>query len=204
MPDSSQPASKPAPDFSKLEGHELISPAPESVLQTVKRNLIPEKDSSRFAYGPGHQVDLGPSPQQQGEQQYKETFGSPFERAHGHLKRLLDEFGKENSGIDAKYLAPFRKTLDLIANDLSEAAETGHTKAGGQITPLTRGLLSTEATALRWAPIVGPSSQRFGESVVNALTPPSLTPQVKKGLSSETLARATQGLGQPQPASPQN
>src|SRR6266481_1053101 len=68
-----------------------VQPADETTLQTVKRNLTPQVDTSRSALGPGHQLDSNDSPQQTGEQQYGENFGSPLQQAYGKMKDFLGE-----------------------------------------------------------------------------------------------------------------
>jgi hypothetical protein len=86
--------------------HATVQPAPESSWDTVKRNLTPQLDTSRSALGAGHEFDAGPSPQQQGEEQYRESFGSPLERAYGHAKRFLAEHEQH---LSDRVLKPFRE-----------------------------------------------------------------------------------------------
>jgi predicted GNAT family acetyltransferase len=121
----------------------------ESLVQTVKRNLTPDPVNSNAAKGPGHEFDSG-SPQAEGEAQYKEKFGSPQEIAYGKLKNWLSEHEQHFSD---KVLKPFRAGLDNMAEDLQTAAETGHTKSGGQMNPVTRALTGAAGEALKMVPV---------------------------------------------------
>jgi hypothetical protein len=159
------------PDLSGLRTQQ-VQPAPESTWQTVKRNVTPEKDSSRSAYGPGHQFDSGDSPAKQGEEQYAEKFGSPLEQFYGRAKKLLSEH--ENK-LSEKYLAPFRSGLDNMASDLEQAGETGRTKSGGALNPVTRGLAAASGAALRMVPV----GSNVKETAAMALVPPELGPEGK-------------------------
>src|SRR6266403_738951 len=98
-----------------LEGLRVraVQPAPESIFQTVKRNLTPELDTSNAAKGPGHEFE-NDSPQAEGEQQYKDKFGSPLERFFGSAKKLISEHEQH---LSEKVLAPFRQGLDNMASD---------------------------------------------------------------------------------------
>jgi len=124
--------------------------ADESVVQTVKRNVTPEPDTSRAALGPGHEFDAGTSPQVEGETQYKEKFGSPQEVAYGKLKNWLSEHEQHFSD---SVLKPFRQGLDNMAEDLQTAASTGHTKSGGQMNSATRALAGATGEALKMVPV---------------------------------------------------
>src|SRR5947208_752788 len=104
-----------------------VQPAPESTFQTVKRNLTPEIDPSRASLGSGHMLDPGDSPQQQGEAEYKSSLGTPLEQAYGHAKKFLENHSQH---LSEKVLTPFRTGLDNIADELQQAAESGHTKSG--------------------------------------------------------------------------
>lgn len=178
MPDPvpQQTASTSAPPPPDLSGVRTK----ESTWQTIKRNLTPELDTSRSALGVGHEFDSGPSPQQQGEQQYRETFGSPLERAYGHLKNILAEHEQH---LSEKYLAPIREHLDRMGDDLQEAAASGRTKTGGQLTTATRLLAGGTGTLLRMVPV----GSNVKETIQMAVTPPELGPE-GKALSKELKA----------------
>jgi hypothetical protein len=173
------PDSTAGPDLSGLRTQQ-IQPAPESIWQTVKRNITPEKDSSRAAYGPGHQLDPGDSPAQEGEQAYREKFGSPLEQFYGRAKKLISE---HESKLSEKYLAPFRSGLDNMASDLEQAGETGRTKSGGALNPVTRGLAAASGAALRMVPV----GKDVKETAEMAIVPPELGPE-GKALSKEIKA----------------
>lgn len=164
-----------------------ISPlARETTLQTLKRNLTPEIDTSRSALGPGHEFENS-SPQKEGEQQYREMFGSPLERGYGHLKSWL---GKHEGQISEKYLAPIREHLDRMGNDLVQAGETGHTKTGGQLTPVTRLLTLGTGELLKQVPI----GANVKETLAANIVPPEFGPE-GKALSEEL--RAAEKVEQP-------
>ncbi len=124
--------------------------ADETVLQTVKRNLTPELDTSKAALGPGGELTSGASPQAEGEQQYKEALGSSQEQAYGKLKNWLSEHEQHFSD---KVLKPFRAGLDNMAEDLQTAGESGRTKNGGALNTVTRGLALGAGEALKAVPI---------------------------------------------------
>lgn len=147
-----------------------IQPA-ETTLQTVKRNVTPTPDTSRASLGPGHEFDQD-SPQAAGEQQYRESMGSPLERAYGHAKQFLATHEQQ---LSEKYLAPFRKGLDNMADDLEGAASSGTTKSGGTLTPVTRALVGGAGAALRMVPI----GSNVKETAAMAITPPELGPEGK-------------------------
>src|SRR6266576_3249072 len=123
--------------------------ADETVLETVKRNLTPDADTSRSALGPGHEFDEN-SPKLQGETQYRAALGSPQEQAYGKLKNWLSEHEQHFSD---KVLKPFRAGLDNMAEDLQTAGESGRTKSGGEMTPTTRALALGAGEALKAVPI---------------------------------------------------
>src|SRR6266403_3169928 len=138
--------------------------ADEPVLQTVKRNLPPEPDTSRSALGPGHEFDQS-SPQAEGEAQYKAALGSPQEQAYGKLKSWLSEHEQHFSDT---VLKPFRQGLDNMAEDLQTAGESGRTKSGGQLNPVTRGLALGAGEALKAVP-VGKDVQETAAGVIGSL-----------------------------------
>ncbi len=152
------------PDFSQLEGHQQVA-ADESTWQKIKRNI-----SSFTSYDPhdfAQQLETGKSPQAEGEEQYRETFGSPLEQAYGKAKSWLAE---HEGKLSEKYLAPFRQGLDNMAADLQEAAETGHTKSGGQLTPVTRALAGGAAAALKAVPV----GRDVPETLAAVVSPPEV------------------------------
>lgn len=170
-------AQTPPPDLSGLRIRPTtqdtsVNPPKESTWQTIKRNLTPELDTSRSALGPGHQFDSGPSPAEQGKQEYYQAFGSPLERAYGHAKKFLQEHEQH---LSEKYLAPFRTGLDRMAGDLQEAAESGHTKSGGRLTEPTRALAEGVGGLLKQVPI----GRNVSETALALVTPPELGPEGK-------------------------
>lgn len=138
------------------------SSAPESTLQTLKRNLTPQPDTSRTALGPGHDFDLGPSPQQQGESEYKSTFGSPLERAHKELTKFLEDH-KEHISEHAR--GNFEKSISHMSDDLLEAADKGRTKTGGQLTMPARALAGGVGGLMQIVPIAGKTQDVFNTYV---------------------------------------
>ncbi len=189
VPQNSAAPPVPPPDVTGLR----TRPASESTFQTVRRNLTPELDTSRSALGPGHQFDFGTaSPQQEGEQQYRENLGSPLERAYGHAKRMIAEHEQH---LSEKTLAPFRTGLDRMAEDLGSAASSGHTKSGGQLNPVTRGLVGAASAALRMVPV----GKDVRETAAMSVVPPELGPEAK-ALSKEIKAgRAAETAAQKSP-----
>src|SRR6266436_5086981 len=170
-PSTPPPDTTVGPDLAGLRTRP-VQPAPESLGQTLKRNLTPELDTSKTALGPGHFFDQGDSPQQEGEQQYREKFGSPLEIAYGHAKQFLQ---KHEGKLSEKYLAPFRSGLDNMASDLQRAAETGRTASGGQLNPVTRGLVGAAGAGLRMVPV----GKDVRETAAMAVVPPELGPEGK-------------------------
>src|SRR5713226_8074683 len=109
VPQQDTGTTPPAPSLEGLRTRP-VQPAPESLGQTLKRNITPKLDTSRTALGPGHFFDQqGDSPQQEGEQAYREKFGTPLEIAYGHAKQFLQ---KHEGKLSEKYLGPFRSGLD--------------------------------------------------------------------------------------------
>lgn len=153
--------------------------AEESVLQTVKRNLTPAPDTSNAAKGPGHEFE-NDSPQAEGEAQYKEKFGSPLEQAYGHAKAFLSE---HENHLSETVLKPFREGLDNMASDLQGAAESGHTKSGGQLTSTTRALVGAAGEALKAVPV----GKDVKESAAALLTPPEVSPEARAALRGEKV-----------------
>lgn len=95
----------------------------ESVLQTVKRNLTPEVDTSRSALPKDQRLSSDPTPQQEGEQLYDENFGSPAQQAYGKMKNWLSTHEQHFSD---KVLKPFREGLDRMGDDLVEKGLDTH------------------------------------------------------------------------------
>lgn len=153
--------------------------ADESVLQTVKRNITPEVDTSNSAKGPGHEFEQG-SPQAEGEQQYKEKFGSLLEQAYGHAKSFL---ATHEQHLSEKVLKPFRQGLDNMAEDLQNAAESGTTKSGGQMTPVTRALAAGAGAALKAVPV----GSDVKSTAAGLITPPELGTEEKAALDFSKL-----------------
>jgi len=149
-----------------------VQPADESTWQTIKRNLTPQVDTSRSARGAGQQFSSDDSPQQTGEQQYGENFGSPLQQAYGKMKNFL---GEHEQHLSEKVLKPFRQGLDNMADDLEEAAGTGHTRTGGELTPVTRLLAGGVGRALRFVPI----GSNVKETAAALVVPPEMGPEGK-------------------------
>jgi len=75
---------------------------------------------------------------------------SPLARAYRHAKSIFDEHEQDFS---EKVLAPFRQGLDNMAADLQQAAESGHTQTGGQLTQPTRALAEGVGGLLKQVPV---------------------------------------------------
>ncbi len=150
-----------------------VNAPPETTLQTIKRNITPdpEMDTSKRAYGEGHEWDSGDSPAQEGVQQWKDTFGSPLERAHGHLKQLLDTFGKH---LDSDVLDKFNESLEGMARDLSQAADVGHTSKGVPLNQNTRALFGAASGIVNFLP----ATKKISDSLM--VTPEHSTELDKK------------------------
>ena len=177
----STPAQTPPPiDLSNIRVRPVSHDSDESAVQTVKRNLSYKPDTSRSAYGSGHQFDAEPSPQAEGEQIYKQKFGSTPEQWYGHAKRFI---GHLEDKVSDKVLKPFRSGLDAMADDLQHAAETGHTAGGGQLNPTTRALVGGAGAALRAVPV----GSDVKSTALMSVVPPELGPEAKN-LSKEIKA----------------
>jgi hypothetical protein len=151
--------------------------ADESVIQTVARNITPAPDTSNAAKGPGHEMDPD-SPQSQGVQQYNEKFGSPLEQAYGHAKQFLDTHAQH---LSENVLKPFREGLDRMAEDLQNAAESGRTKSGGALNPVTRALAGGTGELLKAVP-VGKDVKSTAEA---AIMPPAMSLEEREALTAE-------------------
>lgn len=180
MPDPNDTAPSRPPAGPDLTGLRVkpVQPAPETTFQTIKRNLTPELDNSQKSLGKGHEFD-DDSPQSEGEQQYKEKFGSPLERAYGHAKNFLAEHEQH---LSESVLKPFRQGLDNLASDLEQAASSGHTKSGGTLTPATRALVGASGAALRAVPV----GSNVKETAQALIVPPEFPEG--RGLSAELKA----------------
>jgi len=75
---------------------------------------------------------------------------SPLARAYRHAKTIFDE---HENDFSERVLAPFRQGLDNMAADLQQAAESGHTKTGGQLTQATRALAEGVGGLLKQVPV---------------------------------------------------
>lgn len=144
----------------------------ESVVQTVARNIKPD-------FGTNPAADKS---QADGTQQWKENFGSPLEQAYGKAKAWL---GEHEDKLDEKYLKPFRQGLDNMADDLQQAAETGHTKSGGQLSGPTKALAEGAAAGLRMVPV----GKTVGDTAQAVIAPPELKEEnlAKKVVEGEGL-----------------
>lgn len=60
---------------------------------------------------------------------------------------------EHEKNLSEKYLAPFRAGLDNMATDLQQAGASGHTASGGELSPLSRALVSGAGTMLRSVPV---------------------------------------------------
>jgi hypothetical protein len=116
----------------------------ESLFQTVTRNIMPQKDTSKTALGPGQMFTSGDSPQSEGEQQYKEKFGSPQEVAYGKIKNWFSEHEQHFSD---KVLKPFRDGLDNMADEIDKSPIV---KAAS---PTAQGVAKGTAELLRAVPV---------------------------------------------------
>jgi len=159
----------------------------ESLFQTVTRNLTPQKDTSRAALGPGHELDLNPgaSPQQEGEQQYREKFGSPQEVAYGKIKNWLSEHEQHFSD---KILKPFREGLDSMADEIDKSPVV---KAAS---PTAQGVAKGTAELLRAVPI----GKNIKETAAAAIVPPdfgSLEGHVLEEAAPKATREATVAVG---------
>jgi len=142
----------------------------ESTLDTVKRNLTPEADTSFKARG--EKVPEGTSPQAEGEQQYRENFGSPVEQFYGKIKRAVDEHAHH---LDETVLSPFRQGLDNMAAGLKQAGSVGHTQTGAPLNPVTQGLATAAGHALDAVPV----GNTVGQTAAMAIAPPMVSAELE-------------------------
>lgn len=80
-------------------------------------------------------------------------------------------------------LKPFRTGLDNMASDLQDAAESGHTKSGGKLTPTTRALVGGAGEMLKMVPV----GKDVKESAAALLTPPEISPEARAALKGEKV-----------------
>src|SRR5207249_413380 len=85
----------------------------------------------------------------------------------------------------------FRTGLDRMSEELQQAASSGHTQAGGQLTPVTRALAGAAGTALKMVPV----GKDLRETAAMAVTTPEFGPEakalskeIKAGRAAETAA----------------
>jgi len=190
MPDGVDTTSQSEQQVSQnpYEGIRVREVQPESTAQTVKRNVTPETDTSRKALGPGHEWDSN-SPQAEGEQQYKENFGSPVEQFYGKIKRAVDEHAHH---LDETVLSPFRQGLDNMAADLKQAGSTGHTQTGAPMNPVTQGLATAAGHALDAVPV----GHTVGQTAQMAIAPPMISAELKPLNALEESANTVKQLGE--------
>ena len=93
--------------------------------------------------------------------------GTKLGKAYDAAKSWLDEHSEH---LSEKYLAPFRQGLDNMAADLQQAAESGHTKSGGQLTPTTRALVGATGELLKQVPV--------GKDVGGTLAAGAILPEI--------------------------
>jgi hypothetical protein len=124
----------------------------ESLVQTVKRNLTPEPDTSRSALPTDQRLTADKSPQQQGEDEYNEAYGHPLQRAYGKAKKFLDEHTKD---LNDAVLKPFRQGLDKMGDDLVEKGLATHTP-----------LLAAAGGALKMVPVGGTVGETLGAMAI--------------------------------------
>ena|SRR2546421_3855801 len=105
---------------------------------------------------------------------------SPLGQAYGHAKDFLNKWeGK----LSEKILAPFRSGLDSMAQDIQQAAESGHTATGGQLSGPTRALADGVGSLLKQVPV----GRNVKETVQMSLIPPEL------GVEGRTLSKELKG-----------
>ena len=106
---------------------------------------------------------------------------SMLSQAYDKAKSWLNEHEQH---LSEEVLKPFRQGLDNMANDLQNAAESGHTKSGGALNAPTRALAEGTGALLKMVP-VGSDVQ----STVQAMAvPPELGPEERAALSTEKKA----------------
>jgi len=172
-----------------FEGLRVREVQPESTVETVKRNLTPEPDTSKKALGPEGKFSAEASPQAEGEQQYKENFGSPVEQFYGKIKRALDEHSHH---LEESVLSPFRQGLDNMAADLKQAGSTGHTQAGAPLNPVTQGLATAAGHALDAVPV----GHTVGQTAQMAIAPPMISADLAPLNALEESANTVKQLGE--------
>ena len=115
-------------------------------------------------------------------------------QAYEHAKQFLQTHEQH---LSEKVLAPFRQGLDNLASDLEAAASSGHTKSGGELNPVTRGLVGATGVALRAVPV----GTNLKETAAALIVPPefpegrALSKEIKAGESvAEKAAPNLEGL----------
>lgn len=91
--------------------------------------------------------------------------------------------GSVDKTLSEKVFRPFRQGLNNMGSDLQEAAETGHTQSGGQLTGPARALAGAAGTALKWVPV----GESLGDTAAMSVVPSELGPEAK-AFSSELQA----------------
>src|SRR5258708_22066826 len=115
----------PPPDFSQIRGW-----VPQAKALAQAKTALPSPQYMAPAEGLVEETKLG--------------------KAYDAMKTWL---GTHEQHLSEKYLAPFRQGLDNMGEDLQQAAESGHTKGGGQLTTPARLLVGGVGTLLKQVPI---------------------------------------------------
>lgn len=143
----------------------------ESLVQTVKRNITPELDTSRSALPKEERLSADQSPQQEGQQLYDENFGSPAQQAYGKMKNWLSTHEQHFSD---KVLKPFRQGLDNMGNELVEKGLDTHIP-----------LLAAAGEAMKAVPV----GKNVKETAAALVTPPELSEENLLGKSLDKLSK---------------
>jgi hypothetical protein len=100
---------------------------------------------------------------------------APFKTPDLIPQSVKNAAGKVDAAISDKVLKPFRQGLNNMGEDLTQAAETGHTKTGGQLTGPAKALAGAAGTALKWVPV----GENLKETAAMSIVPPELGPEGK-------------------------
>jgi hypothetical protein len=169
MPPQNATVPAPAtPNFDAIPGHVALDEG--NTLQQAKTELPQPELAKPWEQEP--RLDVPPT--------------TRLGKAYNSAKAWL---GEHEQHLSDRVLKPFREGLDRMGEDLQQAAGTGHTKTGGQLTTPTRLLLGGVGTLLKQVPV----GRNVSETVQAMATPPELGPE-GKALSREL--KATEKVGE--------
>jgi hypothetical protein len=169
-------SSPPTPNFDAIPGHVALDEGDlqARTLQQAKSELPQPQLAAPWEQEP--RLDVPPT--------------TRLGKAYNSAKAWL---GEHEQHLSDRVLKPFREGLNRMGNDLQQAAGTGHTKTGGQLTTPIRLLLGGVGTLLHQVPV----GSNVSETVQALATPPELGPEGKAALKTAQTAEGVFWHGSP-------